>query len=191
MRSITPCRSALRAATSSAAREKSTAGLGIAARHAQLQQRLHPNRFLRQRCVGSRRGRTAPAQLPPDARFPDAGSVHPARLRRAGRKIPASPVRYCTGSLARRRFSKVSNCSACWAESKSSGWVSKAVGSHPSTWDRMSSASRRGYWEVEASRARAACSTSPAVAGTLRHSGCFSLETLGLVVSDEGIDGRL
>src|ERR1700742_3016018 len=55
----------------------------------------------------------------------------------------------------------------------------------------MSSASRRGYCEAEASRARAACKTSPALAGTLRHSGCFSLETLRLIMRDEGIDGRL
>src|ERR1700730_13755502 len=101
------------------------------------------------------------------------------------------PVRYCTGSLARRRLSKASKCSASLVESGRSGCVSKAVGSHPSTWARISSPSRRGYCEVEASRERAACRASPAVAGTLSHSGCFSLETLGLVVRDEGIDGRL
>jgi len=52
-------------------------------------------------------------------------------------------------------------------------------------------ASRRGLREVAARRARAARKASPALAATLCHSGCFSLETLSLVVRDQGVDGWL
>src|ERR1700677_3803841 len=104
---------------------------------------------------------------------------------------------YWIGSRAKRRLTSLSNWPAFAGERTCSGWVVNATWSHPKRCANSTSASRRGFCDVAARRARAACSASAMVACALCNSSGFrtlipiTLEALGLVVRNEGIDSRL